>query len=626
MPTSSRENDAMGGVPVWRRLPPLLRDREDSEHEQILIRIAIGAIIASILSGIVLFGDPSPRLITCLGLAGFLLLGSLGFLLHTIWKPGINPTRRCTAMLLDIGCLSFGMILGGELMVPLYPLFLWVIFGMGFRYGERYLMLSSLIGVLGFGTVVIVTEYWRNQPLLAGSLLLALIVLPAYASTLLKKLTKALEQAEEASRAKSRFLATMSHELRTPLNAIFGMSDLLETDRLNASQRDMVATIRSAGGTLLDLIDDLLDVARIEAGRLEPNEEPFDLHETLAVVLRLLRHQAAEKGLDLRGTYTPDIPSTVIGVERWLKQILINLIGNAIRFTNEGEIVLDVRVLGVADGHVEIDFSVTDTGIGIPEEAQERIFERFSQADNSTSRRYGGSGLGLSIARQLAEIMKGTLTVRSTVGEGACFQLRLPLMTAADQPRRLKGRVAVFGDPDAAQVYVAKLKAMGAEATITDHPSEAFGYLADCGEARAALILEDGLTSKASDFGEGLRSWFREGALNQILVHPAGMKEAALPGCLSTLAVTEVDDLFSNIMHAALAVPGLPSEAGRPSQRIPPVESSSLKTTPPIRRSSERCWPHEAIRSRSWRMGRTCWTNLKRPTSTWYSSISTCLS
>lgn len=563
MTTSSRPDDTKKGVPIWRWLQTRLLDRKDSEHEQILIRIAIGAAIASVLSGIVLFGKSSPPLIVCLGLAGFLLLGAIGFLLHIIWKPDINPARRCAAMLLDIGCLSFGMILGGELMVPLYPLFLWVIFGMGFRYGQRYLMISSLIGLIGFGTVVVVSDYWRSQPLLAGSLLLALIALPAYASTLLKKLTKALEQAEEASRAKSRFLATMSHELRTPLNAIFGMSDLLDSDRLSAHQRDMVATVRSAGRTLLDLIDDLLDVARIESGRVEPGEDLFDLHETLAVSLRLLHHQATEKGLALRASYTPDIPCHVVGVERWLKQILINLLGNAVRFTNEGEVVLSVRVLNVSGDRVEVEFDVTDTGIGIPEEAHEKIFERFSQADNSTSRRFGGSGLGLSIARQLAEIMKGTLSVQSTVGQGACFRLRLTLKNATDEARRLRGRVAVVGDPDAAEDYVSRLKAMGAEAAVTDHPSETFGYLADCGEARAVLILDDRTPSGASAFSEDLRSWFREGSLNQVLVHQADVTKPVAQRYLSTLPSTAPDDLLLNIMHAALAVPSSPTKNKR---------------------------------------------------------------
>ncbi len=562
MTTSSDRDPAEKDVPSWRWLRTRLHDREDSEHEQILIRIAIGAIIASILGMIVLFGTPTPPLIICLTLAGFLLLGALGFLLHIIWKPGINPSRRCAAMLLDIGCLSFGMILGGELMVPLYPLFLWVIFGMGFRYGQRYLMISSLIGVLGFGTVVLVSDYWRHQPLLAGSLLLALIALPAYASTLLKRLTEALEQAEEASRAKSRFLATMSHELRTPLNAIFGMSDLLDAERLNAQQRNMVATMRSAGRTLLDLIDDLLDVARIESGRIEPNEDRFDLHETLAVVLRLLDHQAKEKGLDLRASYAPDIPSKVIGVERWLKQILINLIGNAIRFTHQGEVVLAVRVPNISETHAEIEFDVIDTGIGIPEEVQEKIFERFSQADNSVSRRYGGSGLGLSIARQLAEIMKGSLTVRSTVGEGACFHLRLTLKHAADQPRRLEGRVAVVGDPRTAEDYVAKLKSMGAEAAATEHASETFGYLADCGEARAVLILDDSTSIRASAFSEDLQSWFRDATLNQVLVRQAEVTASASWPYFSTLVSTAPDDLLFNIMHAALAVPNTPSSYG----------------------------------------------------------------
>lgn len=543
-----------------------LRNRDDTEHEQILIRIGISVIISLILGVVLLFGDPSSYMIACSGLAVFLTLCACGLLAHLVWKPAVNPVRRFLAMLLDIVCLSTGMILGGELMTPLYPLFLWVIFGMGFRYGQRYLLITATMSLLGFGIVVSVSEYWRGQPLLAGSLLLALLILPAYASTLLRKLTEALEKAEESNRAKNRFLATMSHELRTPLNAIFGMSDLLEADRLNANQRDMIATVRSAGRTLLELIDDLLDVARIEAGRADPRAERFDLHETLAVVQRLLRHQAAAKGLELRASYDPELPAAVIGVERWLKQILINLIGNAIKFTNEGEIVLDVRVEHVEGDRADIVFSVADTGIGIAKQAQERIFERFSQADESTNRRYGGSGLGLSIARQLAEIMGGTLTVESDIGEGAHFRLRLTCETTADGPRELSGRIAIVGETERGEDFASRLKAMGADTAVIAHPSDVFGYLAHSGEARAVLVLDDGPSSTASALSERLQSWFLDDSLNQVLVRPAGSQQSETAddqaaNYLSVLTVDASDDLLFNVMHAALAVPSLRSHA-----------------------------------------------------------------
>lgn len=543
--------------------------RDDTEHEQILIRIAIALAITAVLSAIVVFGTASRPLLICLGLAGFLLLGAFTFLAHLLWKPAANPARRCAAMLLDIGCLSTGMILGGESMVPLYPLFLWVILGMGFRYGRFYLLISSTMGVLGFGTVIAVSDYWHSQPLLAGSLLLALIILPAYASTLLKKLTIALEKAEESNRAKSRFLATMSHELRTPLNAIFGMSDLLEADRLNANQRDMIATVRSAGHTLLDLIDDLLDVARIESGRLQPHRDRFDLHVTLAVVLRLLRHQALEKGLDLRASYDPRIPRTVVGTERWLKQILINLIGNAIKFTNEGDVTLHVGVEDASTDHIHVVFDVSDTGIGIAKEAQEQIFERFAQADNSTSRRYGGSGLGLSIARQLAEIMGGTLTVDSDLDEGARFRLNLIFERTAEAPETLAGRIAIYGHDERARDYAARLTAWGAETSLTNHPSEVFAYLEDGGERRAVLLIDEGGQPSVRMVSEQLQSWFQGKVPSQVLIHKDDVPTAEPKPYLTTLGAEETGGLLFNVMHAALAGPDLAmDERSRPTLAV----------------------------------------------------------
>ncbi|MEZ5931314.1 MAG: ATP-binding protein [Alphaproteobacteria bacterium] len=549
------------------------RDRDETEHEQILVRIAISLVIAVILVGVAMFGSSSAALTPCLWLVAFLLLAAFAFLAHYLWKPGANPARRCAAMVLDIGCLSAGMILGEALMAPLYPLFLWVILGMGFRYGRGYLLIAALMGVAGFGTVVLIGDDWKAQPLLAGSLLLALVVIPAYASTLLARLTDALKQAEESNRTKNRFLGTMSHELRTPLNAIFGMSDLLASSRLSAGQQDMVATVRSAGHTLLELIDDLLDIARIESGRLEARKDRFDLHLTLAIVLRLLRHQASKKGLELRASYDPRLPPIVIGSERWLKQILLNLIGNAIKFTDEGEVVLAVRVREVTEDSLRILFEITDTGIGIAEDAQERIFERFAQADDSTSRSYGGSGLGLSIARQLAAMMGGSLTVESTLGEGSCFRLDIRVDRANSGPHRLSGRIAVVGEPERAGASAARLRAWGAETSLARHPSDVFGYLETCGERRAVLILDDGQPPLAADFSGKLRSWFQEDKVNQVLLAADGSEPHDPSPYVSVLPPDPSDELLYNALHAALAVPG---SAERESQARPAASGQKI--------------------------------------------------
>ncbi len=543
---------------MLNRVRARLLDREDSEHEQILIRIVIAAIIAAALCAVALTGEPSRPLLHCVWLALFLLASAIGFLCHLLWKPAPNPPRRYAAMLLDTGCLTAGMILGGGTMALLYPLYLWVILGMGFRYGRRYLAISSVMALLGFGTVVIASDYWHAQPLLAASLLLALVILPAYTSTLLKKLTEALERAEESNRAKNRFLATMSHELRTPLNAIFGISDLLDAGYLDANQRDMVATMRSAGRTLLDLIDDLLDVARFESGRILPHEDRFDLHVTLSVVLRLLRRQAAEKGLDLQARIDPRTPWNVVGTERWIKQILLNLIGNAIKFTDEGDVILRVRVREIDDARAELRFEVEDTGIGISESAQEKIFEHFSQADDSTSRAYGGSGLGLSIARQLAELMGGSLTVESEIGEGACFRLLLTLgMVTTDRPR-LSGRIAVLGDRESAELCETRLRSLGVETIYARHASEAFDFLASFGNRCAVLLIEGASPSTVQSCSESLNSWFGGGAPHQVLLTDDDTKER--PGLFSILKTDAGDELLINVLRAALATPSMPSE------------------------------------------------------------------
>jgi two-component system sensor histidine kinase RpfC len=547
-----------------RRLLERPQGCDHTEYEQILVRIAISLFIAAILCGVTLSGASSSALTACLWLAAFLVTGALAFIGHARWRPGVNPTRRVGAMLLDIGCLSTGMILGGDLMAPLYPLYLWVILGMGFRYGRRYLLVSSAMGVLGFGCVVVVSEYWRSQPLLAWSLVLALLVIPAYAATLLSRLTDALEEAEQSSRAKSRFLATMSHELRTPLNAIFGLSDLLASSRLSANQYDMIATMRSAGHTLLELIDDLLNVARLESGRLRPEGKPFDLHATLAGVLRLFRHQATGKGLDLRAEYDPALPYQLLGTERWLKQILINLIGNAIKFTQTGEVVLHARVVRSSDEDCELLFIISDTGIGIAKEAQEIIFDRFVQADDSTSRAHGGSGLGLSIARQLAEMMGGTLSVESAIGKGASFRLTLRFERREPESRRLSGRVAILSSSIAARRYAEKLQSWGAEVSIARHPSEIYGCLEKAGAQRAVLQIDDGDPSSAQDFdfGKALRSWFQNDALNLVLIDASKTGASDSRHYLATLFADPPDELLFNIMHAALAGPGLIGGAG----------------------------------------------------------------
>ncbi|MGE4001257.1 MAG: response regulator, partial [Planctomycetaceae bacterium] len=236
-----------------------------------------------------------------------------------------------------------------------------------------------------------------------------------------EELQEAKREAEAASEAKSEFLANISHELRTPMNAVLGMLDLVLGDELDDAMRDYLETARDSGQTLLHLLNDLLDVSRMEAGQFELDHEPFDLHEILDGVTRTLGVRASEKGLELACHIGRDVPQKLVGDGFRLRQVMLNLAGNAIKFTEQGEVVVRAVVASQDDQRVELLFTVQDTGIGISREDQERIFAPFTQVDASSTRERTGTGLGLSICRQLIDKMEGDIRVKSVLGEGTTF-------------------------------------------------------------------------------------------------------------------------------------------------------------------------------------------------------------
>ncbi len=548
--------------PLWWRLRQRLKDRSDTEHEQILVRVAIGvAIVAGLMIAVV--GDAPPSEIRpLLTIATCYLAVSVLLLAHLLADPAPRPARRYAGMAVDMLALTLVLLIGQGTAALFYPFYLWITLGMGFRYGRSYLLVSAVSSLFSFALVVALTEYWRKQPAFAAGLWVTLVVLPAYALSLLTKLTDALTRAEEANRAKGRFLATMSHELRTPLHAIIGMADLLRASPLRVEQQDMVRTVRTAGQTLLEMIGDLLDVAKIESGTMTVRPAPFDLHVLLATVRALLHHQARDKGLELRLTIDPHLPHRLHGAARSLQQILVNLTGNAIKFTDLGQVTIAVAAEAIEPDRVMLRVDVRDTGIGIPLNAQEHIFERFAQVDESATRRHGGTGLGLAIARQLANLMGGYLVVNSTPGAGSCFTFRGPFGRAESDEPRLSGRVVVLGEPEHAAGYIRRIRAWGAEASHPARPGHGTALIAGPGTTPAFLLVDAGLSPLGAAAFAAYATLPDAVPPNVVLISARAQGNGS--DCLAVLP-PEVDDhrLFQ-ALHAALAQPEVPASGPAP--------------------------------------------------------------
>lgn len=458
-----------------KRLLKRIRSRPDTEFQQALIRFAIG-VIAYLYFSSSWVAHPEYIYSSIHFVALFFLSTATLILVGTLTNLRASPPRRLFGAIVDFSTASFLLLIGGETSAPLVGIYLWVTLGNGFRYGVPYLLFSTALATVGFASVLAFNPFWHTHLELGVGILFTMVIVPLYATSLLRQLHSAVNRANEANRAKSSFLANMSHELRTPLNGVIGVSDLLAETKLDKEQQEFAQIIRASANTLLELIDNVLDISRIEAGRVVSTNEDFDLHRLVNGTVAMMQTLAQGKGMVLAAHIAPQTPFHLHGDARHLRQVLINLIGNAIKFTEQGRIDVYVRPVGQSRPQ-RLRFEVVDTGIGIPDAAQARIFDSFTQADPSVTRRFGGSGLGTAIAKQLVETLDGQIGLHSREGEGTTFWFELPFAlqaaptTASDEHFDAPMRVAILAGSELAARLQSVIRNWGAETVTVDSTS-----------------------------------------------------------------------------------------------------------------------------------------------------------